>query len=151
MKLNNPNRLGSSGTGTFINKNRKNKIRGTLIEADIFNPSDKDLTQVYTAIRNLYTNADNDLKNYLENKVSIESSKFFEEIKNIKEVDEYLENQITEVKNKINKEITDRKKTDTTLQKQINTVNQKINQEIIDIKKSVNHLDEIINIIMADI
>ena len=126
MKLNNPNRLGSSGTGTFINKNRKNKIRGTLIEANIFNqlifefdklikeggliPSDKDLTQVYTAIRNLYTNADNDLKNYLENKVSIESSKFFEEIKNIKEVDEYLENQITEVKNKINKEITDRKK-----------------------------------------
>ncbi|MEI0477307.1 hypothetical protein [Brachyspira pulli] len=161
MKLANSTTPGSATDGTFIDKDNRNDIPGTRIEANIFNqlifefdklikeggliPSDKDLTQVYTAIRNLYTNADNDLKNYLENKVSIESSKIFEEIKNIKEVDEYLENQITEEKNKINKEITDRKNADISLHNEINTASQKINQEIIYRENEISRLEDRIN------
>ena len=148
MKLNNPNIPGSAGDGTLINKDERNGIPGTLLKAEFFNqliyefnalikaggliPSDKDLTQVYTAIRNLYTNADNELKNYLENKISIESGKIIQEIQDRKEADSNLQNQINTAIQKINKEISDRTNAVTSLQNKINTLNQNINKEITD-------------------
>ncbi|WP_304354284.1 hypothetical protein [Brachyspira innocens] len=152
MKLNDPTVSGSASDGTFIDKDERNGVAGTLLKAKVFNqliyetntlikeggliPSDKDLTQIYTAIRNLYTNADNELKNYLDNKISIESSKLAEEIKERKEADSNLQNQINTAIQKINKEITDRKSADTSLQNQINTAIQKINKEITDRKSA---------------
>ena len=157
MKLNDPNTSGSAADGTFIDKDERNGIPGTLLKAKVFNqlvyetntlikeggliPSDKDLTQIYTAIRNLYTNADNELKNYLDNKISIESSKIIEEIKERKEADSNLQNQINTAIQKINKEITDRKSADTSLQNQINTANQKINQETTDRKNAISNVE----------
>lgn len=148
MKLNNPNTSGSAGDGTLIDKDERNGIPGTLLKAGFFNqliyefntlikeggliPSDKDLTQVYTAIRNLYTNADKELKNYFENKISIESGKIIQEIQDRKEADSNLQNQINTAIQKINKEITDRKSAVTSLQNKINTLNQNINKEITD-------------------
>ena len=157
MKLNDPTVSGSASDGTFIDKDERNGVAGTLLKAKVFNqlvyetdtlikeggliPSDKDLTQIYTAIRNLYTNADNELKNYLDNKISIESSKIIEEIKERKEADSNLQNQINTAIQKINKEITDRKSADTSLQNQINTAIQKINKEITDRKNAVTNIE----------
>lgn len=166
MKLNNPDTSGAAGDGTLINKDERNGIPGTLLTAEFFNqliyefntlikaggliPSDKDLTQVYTAIRNLYTNADNELKNYFENKISIESSKIIQEIQDRKEADSNLQNQINTAIQKINKEISDRKNADTSLQNQINTANQKINQEITDRKNADTALQNKITQEIAD-
>lgn len=113
MKLNDPTVSGSASDGTFIDKDERNGVAGTLIKAKVFNqliyetntlikeggliPSDKDLTQIYTAIRNLYTNADNELKNYLDNKISIESSKIIEEIKERKNAVTNIESQIRDI------------------------------------------------------
>ena len=150
MKLNDPTVSGSASDGTFIDKDERNGVAGTLLKAKVFNqlvyetdtlikeggliPSDKDLTQIYTAIRNLYTNADNELKNYLDNKISIESSKIIEEIKERKEADSNLQNQINTAIQKINKEITDRKSADTSLQN-------KITQEITDRQNAISSVE----------
>ena len=157
MKLNDPTVSGSASDGTFIDKDERNGVAGTLLKAKVFNqlvyetntlikeggliPSDKDLTQIYTAIRNLYTNADNELKNYLDNKISIESSKLTEEIKERKEADSNLQNQINTSNSKITQEITDRKNADSNLQSLINTANSKINQEITDRKNAVTNIE----------
>ena len=139
MKLNDPTVSGSAADGTFIDKDEKNGIAGTLLKAKVFNqiiyefntlikeggliPSDKDLTQVYTAVRNLYTNADNELKNYFDNKISIESSKITEEIKERKEADSNLQNQINTSNLKISQEITDRKNAISNVENQIRDIN----------------------------
>ena len=157
MKLNDPTVSGSAADGTFIDKDEKNGIAGTLLKAKVFNqiiyefntlikeggliPSDKDLTQVYTAVRNLYTNADNELKNYFDNKISIESSKITEEIKERKEADSNLQNQINTSNLKISQEITDRKNADNNLQNLINTANSKISQEITDRKNAISNVE----------
>ena len=150
MKLNDPTVSGSSADGTFIDKDEKNGIAGTLLKAKVFNqiiyefntlikeggliPSDKDLTQVYTAVRNLYTNADNELKNYLDNRISIESNKIIEEVKERKEADSNLQNQIDTANIKITQEINDRKNANVSLQN-------KINQEITDRQNSINNVE----------
>ena len=157
MKLNDPTVSGSAADGTCIDKDERNGIAGTLLKAKFFNqliyetntlikegrliPSDKDLTQIYTAIRNLYTNADNELKNYFDNKISIESSKIIEEIKERKEADSNLQNQINTANSKITQEITDRKNADSNLQSLINTANSKITQEITDRKNAVTNIE----------
>ncbi|WP_256097202.1 gp58-like family protein [Brachyspira hampsonii] len=157
MKLNDPTVSGSAGDGTFIDKDDRNGITGTLIKPKVFNqliyetnalikeggliPSNKDLTQIYTAIRNLYTNADNELKNYLDNKISIESSKITEEIKERKEADSNLQNQINTSNLKISQEITDRKNADSNLQSLINTANSKITQEITNRKNAISNVE----------
>ncbi|HJH55537.1 MAG TPA: hypothetical protein K8V77_05580 [Brachyspira hyodysenteriae] len=157
MKLNDPNISGAAGDGTLIDKDEKNGIPGTLLKAGFFNqliyefntlikeggliPSDKDLTQVYTAIHNLYTNADSELKNYLENKISIENGKIIQDIQERKEADINLQNQINTAIQKINKEISDRTNADTSFQNQINTANQKINQEITDRKNAISNVE----------
>ena len=157
MKLNDPTVSGSASGGTFIDKDERNGVAGTLLKAKVFNqlvyetntlikeggliPSDKDLTQIFTAIRNLYTNADNELKNYLDNKISIESSKLTEEIKERKEADSNLQNQINTSSSKISQEITDRKNADSNLQILINTANSKITQEITDRKNAVTNIE----------